>query len=811
MSSVAEQAFLLLGHPDAATTQSPNEYESLTIAEWNKMSGCAHTSWLCVDGTTLLDFGRLQTLLGPDILPDPMNQTPSLVVLIGESTMSDALQMCTSRSTPRPSSSSDVADIHLHLLPSSTCAQSPILLADCGRLLSNPAVGSGVSTKPICHEVRQRPLPWLRNADGSLMHRTVTEQLFQQLIVPFADVICVFGDDLGGGQGLARWLAYLMDIPHIPQRHRFREQQMLVILNDEHGFHRMAYSEGLCEPWITSLEVLQTMGRDGDPSPMEMALQKIHDIQILRARSRWLFTANELIQHHGYACDHFARTNMEPYDFLLSARLAIPIPPAFPVFAAMLLSHLASAPSAGVHILASCIVLDSLLHIFHPFDVYDALYHNHCCDAVRRVFPRQSIQRSLLSRLRLMVRDLTFRQQLRRAHPVASHREILKLHRGRFLHIRSTEVCLICIMRRPVRVLSCGHAICEVCIRTFGELVPGEPCIYAHPQCALCYTSIKPPNIQIRPPSALPRVLCVDANGPNMWDTLNLLETSISQLMGFPFPIQECFDIVFGRGPGVGPVRSLFLHELAIKQCQTESQSSSSGRSIKALWLARTRVRGQRRQPIYLDCYSAPGPVVTIAAITSSARPEPLGGCLFSRLLGRFLTGYRGLSAASGGPERPSSTHSATEYMLNVLLPSSHGVGYVREPSIMGLSTASVDAVARALVASHFYFELAKPPQFADSRYRCSGYVLCRLRVTDQFWFLRALTLSSHRLYIGSVGYTFRMLTRGQPFRKLLTFTVTGAEQPISIRLGNPFSASTAYCISGSPFTIASLSQIQFT
>ncbi|KAG0632901.1 hypothetical protein HOY80DRAFT_689551 [Tuber brumale] len=413
-----------------------------------------------------------------------------------------------------------------------------------------------------------------------------------------------------------------------------------------------------------------------------------------------------------------------------------------------------------------------------------------------------------------MVGDLTYRQEIMRVHPVASHRGMLQSYQGLFQHIRSNEVCLACTMRRPARALSCGHSICAGCVRTFGELVAGEQYIYAHPRCVLCYTSLIPPNIQLRPPPSTPRALCVDADGPVVWKALQLLEVSVSQLMGFPFPIRECFDIVFGRGPGAGPIRDLFLHELAIGHCRAQSQCTPSVRLTNPLRLDRTKVGGHMGQPSYIDCYSVPGSGATIATITPCARPgrpEAYHGIQTIRgYIGRLRAARCKGPTPDSGPVRRSMPPTMG-HTLNVILPSKQSLDDVSDPHVLDLSVVSAYEVARVLVASHFYFELSRPPQYVDGRYLCNGYIHCRLRVTDQFWFLRALTLSSHRVYIGSVGYMLQMLPRGQRFIKDITFTVGSAEQPISILLGSPFSTGPAQCIGGSPFTIDSLSQLQFS
>ncbi|KAI1382565.1 uncharacterized protein F4822DRAFT_150581 [Hypoxylon trugodes] len=71
----------------------------------------------------------------------------------------------------------------------------------------------------------------------------------------------------------------------------------------------------------------------------------------------------------------------------------------------------------------------------------------------------------------------------------------------------SKASCLICLARQFCTVLTCGHGVCERCVRAIGPVY--EPCRFEIPRCPLCQ-AINTRMVFLRPPTAARRTLILD-------------------------------------------------------------------------------------------------------------------------------------------------------------------------------------------------------------------------------------------------------------------------------------------------------------
>lgn len=172
------------------------------------MKHCHHSQWLGLHTrghhTELRASSRLQRLI--ESIPDPDEQTPSLVVLVGNASKAAALRESFGvRRLWHGVAKRARGEVHLHVDPSSVFGK-PLLVADSDPL-SHPILKTPTRPASTCHETTTRTIhrPAGTAVDGLL------SGLFGRLLFPFADVFCFFCEDLGGLQSVARLLAAWLD------------------------------------------------------------------------------------------------------------------------------------------------------------------------------------------------------------------------------------------------------------------------------------------------------------------------------------------------------------------------------------------------------------------------------------------------------------------------------------------------------------------------------------------------------------------------------------------------------------------------
>ena len=106
--------------------------------------------------------------------------------------------------------------------------------------------------------------------------------------------------------------------------------------------------------------------------------------------------------------------------------------------------------------------------------------------------------------------------------------------------------CLFCLRRKPEHVLTCDHAICDVCVKIFGCTVPGNETDYVLSKCILCaekgylVTRLKPLTAGVC-------ILSIDGGGVVPLEFLRLMQ----ETLGDELPVQDLFDQAFGTSSGM--------------------------------------------------------------------------------------------------------------------------------------------------------------------------------------------------------------------------------------------------------------------
>lgn len=118
--------------------------------------------------------------------------------------------------------------------------------------------------------------------------------------------------------------------------------------------------------------------------------------------------------------------------------------------------------------------------------------------------------------------------------------------------LKSHRSCLACLMHMPEKVLCCGHAICDVCLKVHGQKSPEGGYSFVVEDCPICGVT-SGQTFRLIPPTAGIRLLSIDGGGirgivPIIF--LRYLETRLSRL---GCPLSEYFDLVCGTSAGMIP------------------------------------------------------------------------------------------------------------------------------------------------------------------------------------------------------------------------------------------------------------------
>lgn len=116
---------------------------------------------------------------------------------------------------------------------------------------------------------------------------------------------------------------------------------------------------------------------------------------------------------------------------------------------------------------------------------------------------------------------------------------------------RSHRTCWCCLMRMPEKILSCGHAFCNTCIRIFGTNTTLSRHTFRMTTCPLCGARNETACFQLMPPTAGVRVLSIDGGGVRGVIPLTMLRCIERELASLSLPLRDFFDFACGTSSGM--------------------------------------------------------------------------------------------------------------------------------------------------------------------------------------------------------------------------------------------------------------------
>ena len=325
------------------------------------MEACKHTTWLSLHGTEQIRLCQ-SSALGNIVanLDDATTKWPSVVLLVGQLAQCTQLRLFLSR-TGRHDARDAAPCVRLQLDPDTSFSSYPTFFAH--SQIPNKVV---LAQEPVrnarCHYNTFREGPWLGTNPAKAI-----EDLHRRLLLPFADVVCLFAPDRNGLQSVASrivsWSA--------AERHTLWHSRVLVVCAaaetrspDEVRSVLIESVKSLVpciDMAIFSQISVHTTGRK-DQTLKDRVRIETDLVRNARLQTNSLFNAAHLDRLFRNACDNFVDTEKQPFDPVAASRLHRPVSKDLgPCIADVLndVNTLEDLTQSAVPFVAECLLLDN--------------------------------------------------------------------------------------------------------------------------------------------------------------------------------------------------------------------------------------------------------------------------------------------------------------------------------------------------------------------------------------------------------------------------------------------------------------------
>jgi hypothetical protein len=187
---------------------------------------------------------------------------------------------------------------------------------------------------------------------------------------------------------------------------------------------------------------------------------------------------------------------------------------------------------------------------FVPDYLFNELYVAPCRAAIASYTPHPDIQSKFISAVLTEFRLIYAQYNNGTNSASQTHLAMLTTHHRHLADIKSHRSCFCCFMRMPEKVLACGHAFCDSCIKIFGRRSLLERNTHEFPQCVLCGVYCKDSVYRFVPPTAGIRMLTIDGGGVKGVVPLMYLQYLDKSLAPIGCAVREYFDFVCGTSAG---------------------------------------------------------------------------------------------------------------------------------------------------------------------------------------------------------------------------------------------------------------------
>ncbi|KAH7184234.1 acyl transferase/acyl hydrolase/lysophospholipase [Fusarium oxysporum] len=558
------------------------------------MSRCRHTCWLkpwslgIEKGLEVTD--RPQRLLKEFENPDA--ESAGLLVLIGNQSKQAAfkkLSFQTGRIRARAG-----GEVHLLVSSLKENRRKRIVIADTDA--SGSQAKLPLLSASACHAVKVYTDTKQQVPEDGLDY----ENLLRRTLLPSADVVCIFVDDLGGfGESLKRLRFWLQSGP--PSTSPVRPHILLVVRQEWRQRHESDLQRFVAEhrsrsidPSFSSITLVgvprmsgKSRRRSGGQTRRWQVLSSelskaLETSRQARRRSDSIFSVHHLAHFLQYAASVALSVTAEPFSFVKVSRLHRGIAPDLSDHIRNFLGKfelLKTFQQVAVPLIASSLLLDHYSPGMHPFDchqVFRELYENACYQA----------SSELESSFKMLISPSETSQALGSMRDW--HRQQLARNFGILRSIVSNDTCLSCIGRRPQYGFPCGHLVCQNCIRTFSPKSSSDPWEYVPQSCHICGQPTPGISIRLFPDTSRLRVLSIDGGGIRGSAPIGFLK-AIQDEIGIPYyNVQRSFDVKVGTSSGALSVICLDILGWNVDDCMSHLKQFAQQSFIqRSSWFTR--------------------------------------------------------------------------------------------------------------------------------------------------------------------------------------------------------------------------------
>jgi hypothetical protein len=182
---------------------------------------------------------------------------------------------------------------------------------------------------------------------------------------------------------------------------------------------------------------------------------------------------------------------------------------------------------------------------FSPRTILEFVYRDKIIEVLNRYLTLDCAN-FLVSQIE--TRLIKFREDMQNGRTsLELHAKNMKELTNFFAPYRTNTTCLFCLTRSPERHFSCGHSICDVCVRRFGKEVAGRRDRYA----VLCTFDNGELITDLKPKTAGIRIMSIDGGGTRAVAPLTFLSMVADLMPGCP--LHEQIDYGAGSSSGKTP------------------------------------------------------------------------------------------------------------------------------------------------------------------------------------------------------------------------------------------------------------------
>ncbi|KAH7146698.1 hypothetical protein B0J13DRAFT_664236 [Dactylonectria estremocensis] len=268
-------------------------------------------------------------------------------------------------------------EVHLHVEPSSTSQERPLLIVDgdfCGGQTAK------VSSEK-CHEIARHTV---RGLNRGSPFEGIANSIYADILYPFTDVFCFFSDDIGGFEEVARhlavWLEYrsTMNLPeNIRPRVAIVTEQIPIGKESERearkAFLWALEEETRRDPWqqISSIDVIALFPTSSISIAArhrllkERLMDSSDQVRKDREENRYLFSLANFFFFLERCIEWFVDSKNEPFEFVRASRAIHPVAPDLEVHFSAVIQHI-TTPEELIQFAAPMIASSLLFDNYIP-------------------------------------------------------------------------------------------------------------------------------------------------------------------------------------------------------------------------------------------------------------------------------------------------------------------------------------------------------------------------------------------------------------------------------------------------------------